>query len=154
MAMIVTYTSLLPTLQPPEHIVALEEAIIAGRLGHFDEAEAIFEQRLPPSHTLPIIALERSKVYETQGLHFKSVNLLRKALDWNDDAGHERWLMRISHRNGEFYVHGALFNALEEARKVRSLLMDVPFEQYTDIDVRSVSLRCACYTTELAKFGR
>jgi hypothetical protein len=143
-----TYTSLYPTLQPPEHIATLEEAILAGTLGHYDEAEAIFEQRLPPSHTLSVIALERSRVYEIQGLHLEKANLLRKALEWSEkDAGHERWLMRLLLYHAEAFVNGTLRNALEEARGVRSVLADLPLRDYTDIDVRfhSTTRRGLCH---------
>ena len=79
-----TYSSLYHTLQPG-HIVILDDAILAYSLGHFDDVETIFQQCLPPSHTLPILALERSKAYDMQGLHRKKIDLFQKALEWNKD---------------------------------------------------------------------
>ena len=134
------YTSLYHALQPG-HIIALEEAILAYTLGHFEDAEAIFEQRLPPSHTLPILALERSKVYETQGLHWKKVQLFEKALEWNKGPGaeHERRLLLLFQSHAKALVHGTLRDALEEARKMPAFLADLPLEKYTDINVSLTS---------------
>jgi tetratricopeptide (TPR) repeat protein len=139
----------------PEHIIALEEAIVAYKLGQFDDAEAIFEQRLPPSHTLPILALERSNGYEMQGLHRKSLPLYSKTLsEWNQDGAEpERRLLCLLLRRAEAFVDGTLYRALEEARKMPDFLADLPLDKFTDIDVRPTS-KGRSPVIKLTRFGR
>jgi tetratricopeptide (TPR) repeat protein len=139
----------------PEHIIALEEAIVAYKLGQFDDAEAIFEQRLPPSHTLPILALERSSGYEMQGLHRKALPLYTKALSEckRDGAEPERRLQCLLLCRAKAFVDGTLYRALEEARKMPDFLADLPLDKFTDIDVRPTS-KGRCPVIKLTHFGR
>jgi len=150
----VAYTSLYRTLQP-QHIAALEEATLAYKLGQFDDAEAIFERRLPPSHTLPILALERSNGYEMQGLHRKSLPLYSKTLSGcnQDGAEPERRLLCLLLRRAEAFVDGTLYRALEEARKMPDFLADLPLDKFIDIDVRPTS-KGRCPVIKLTRFGR
>ena len=133
-----TYSSLYHTLQPG-HIVMLDEAILAYTLGHFDDAETIFQRHLPPSHTLPILVLERSKAYDMQGLHREKIDLFRKALEWNKDGveqAPERRLILLLLRHAEALVYGTLHIALEEARRMPDFLAELPLDEFTDIHVR------------------
>jgi hypothetical protein len=148
------YPSLRRTLQP-EHIPALNEAILAFSLGNFDESHAIFEQRLPPSHTLPILALERSRAYVNQGLCSKRAELLRKALEsQKEDIGRERWLMHIMRCWDESSLYGTLKTALMETRKLRDVLpVNLPLQEYSEIDVRTISVTLLVSYTNQSHFG-
>ena len=138
MVYISLYTSLYPSLQP-QHIDRLEQAICAISLSRFDKAKAIYDDPgLPPSHIIPVIALERARAYSCQGLVRESIDLLTKALECNkelEDGGRVQELMRLKMRQSGIIAYGHLHIALEEARRVRGLLENIPFEKYTDIDV-------------------
>jgi hypothetical protein len=150
------YTSLYPPLQP-EHIDRLEQAICAFSLSRFDEAQAIYDDPgLPPSHTIPVIALERARAYSYQGLERDSVELLTKALEWNkelEDGGRVQELMRLKLRQSSIIANGHLGIALEEARRIRGLLINIPLEKYTDIDVSHLQHKeIWCLPTKLTVF--
>jgi hypothetical protein len=61
------YSDLYHTLSTAE-IQFIEAAILARRLGQFQNAREILDLELPPSHILPVLALEKSNL-ETRVNH-------------------------------------------------------------------------------------
>jgi hypothetical protein len=129
------YISLYPSLRP-EQIDKLEQAICALSLSRFNEAQAIYgDPVLQPSYNTPVVALQRSGVYSDQELARKSVDLLTEANNEIEDGGRVQDLIRIKMHQSRIIADGRLRDALEEARRVRGLLVNHPLEEYTDIDV-------------------
>jgi hypothetical protein len=49
--------------------------------------------------------------------------------------------MRLKLRQSSIFAYGHLHIALEEARRIRGLLINIPLEKYTDIDVSLCSTK-------------
>ncbi len=56
----------------------LEEAACARLCGRFQEAEAIFDSKLPPSYTISILALEHTTTLSLSGRVYQQLELLQK----------------------------------------------------------------------------
>jgi hypothetical protein len=133
------YTDLYTTLLP-EQVRILEGAIHLRRLRRFEGAHAIFEQCLPAAHTLPILAIERASLYQSQGLDILGSALLRKTLAWRGIriakiVGNEPELLGILRVKLEVRAYGKLGEAIKHCRKLKMRLKDKPLNSYTDIEV-------------------
>ena len=119
---------------------SLERAIFARLLDRFEESRNIFETELPPSHTLPILAIERYLLENRQGLCRRALTVVEKALEcqqqWlGERTGREADLLRLLRAFARKDVEGTLKYALDEARAVKLRIAAVPIEKWTDIEV-------------------
>lgn len=134
------HASLYSTLQS-EDVNLLEEAVRATFFGHYEAAERISRDKLPPFTSRPVLAIEFSILYERIGYDRNRTMVLQSALKAFEDI-HDRhtradWqLLRILSAQAEIYAFGKLREALSGARELRDWLKYVPLEEYTDIQVR------------------
>jgi hypothetical protein len=129
------YTDLAPT-----QTAILERAIHLKRIGRFEDAYEIFNHFLPSAHTIPVLAIELSNLYQRQGLDFASSKLLRKTIDYR-----ELWernvndnvltLLNILVAEVETRGYGKLREALTQARTTRELLKDRDISSFSDVEV-------------------
>ena len=125
---------------PPEHITRLEEAVKARFLGQLDESLRIFEESLPPAHTVPAIALEKISLLQWMSeervsteLCSRSLEELRRNESSEPSLSH---LLTMTIGLSEIHTQGKLFEALILARKYREHLAHVPVSSYTSLEVQ------------------
>ena len=134
-----TLTSLYDSLSA-QQTIDLEKAIECRYRGLYKQAESIYSDLLPPSRSIPVVAIERATLYERMGYETKRAEILREALETvtdNDDAlTHSvRCLLRILLASSDLYVLGQLKASLEEARILRAwLILEDPLN-YSDVMV-------------------
>ena len=138
------YSDLYGTLEP-EQIEALEEAIHARKLGRFDEARTIYQNRLPPAYLIPVVAIELSSLDGRQGFDIDRSDLLKTALASHEiwkgkETGNELRLLTLLCAESEIRAAGRLKEAVAEARDVKAHLNDQELENYTDIEVSTLGL--------------
>lgn len=134
------FPSLLTTLETDAHREALEAAVCAHHCGRFDDAASIFDSRLPESHTIPILTLERSDLLTVQGLEHERVELLRKALQHLPYENHgERTLTELLLADAELWAFGALREAFAKALGARRWLSGRSRDKLSDIEVSSTN---------------
>jgi len=146
------YTDLYETLLP-EQVRNLELAIYLRRIRRFKDALHIFEHKLPPAHTAPVLAIEHSTLYVIQGLDSLAVKLLMKTMTWRGKwlekaLGNELELLRILCAEFEIRNGGKLKAALAQARKSKEIISSQSIDTYTDIEV---SLNCGNGHTLLSR---
>ncbi len=134
-----SYSDLYGTLSATE-AQALEEAIRARRLGRFHECRRILDEELPPSHLLPILAIEKANLEARLGLERTRLELLSKALEsqteWRTKPiGNEVELLSILRAEAKAKAEGTLKQALAQARSLRDNVGNLPLENWTDIEV-------------------
>ena len=130
----------------PQQIEHVEAAIRSCNFGDFNEGLRIFEQKLPSSPFIPIIALEHANCYASFGAFSLEAERLAQAL--SDVQKNElqllpevHWLIRIRLARARFESEGTLKVALEEARSLRVWLVDINMQDYSDVMVsRSCSI--------------
>ena len=125
---------------------SLEKAILARLLDRFDESRNIFKTELPPSHTLPILAIERYLLESRRGLCRNAHAIIDKASEcqqqWLEKCiEQEAHLLRLLRAFARKDVEGTLKHALDEAGAVKLCTAAVPIEAWTDIEVSFRILR-------------
>lgn len=136
------YPSLLSELESEEHRNALEEAACAHYCGRYSDAEEIFKNQLPESHTKPILALQHADMYTKQGLEHERIRLLQLALkSAGSDAALDasvKLLMRFMIEDAEMYVHGKLEGVKDLLVEARTHLRPIAIANLSDVQVGSV----------------
>ena len=121
-----------------EEIQILEEAILARRLGRFEQACQLWDERLPLTRT--VLVVEKAEL-EARRLHHRSrLETLETALE-----SQEEWLQRPSEQEinlltilaaaARIEANGSLRPALLEARKMRKSLQRRPLGEWSLIEV-------------------
>ena len=122
-------------------VQSLEKAIRARKLGRLRDARAIWDRELPPSHLVPVLALEKSELEGRFGFEKSRFQVLDEALAsqaaWRENpVGHEVDLLTILRSEAKLMAEGMLHQALLSARNLRGILESVPLDTWTDIEVR------------------
>ena len=132
------YPSLLSSL-PQEQRVALEEAASAHYCGRYAEAHSIFHSRLPPSSSIPILALQRADMLTSQGCEHERIDLLQAALAAVSMTEPElepvRLLMEMMLADALYWAYGEMNPAIDLLPVVRKLLRRSGIENLSDIEV-------------------
>ena len=119
----------------------LERSIQYRYAAQFDVARVMFQHLLPPSSSLPILALERATLYEMEGFDGLAATCLQEAMTALPGLGLEislpvSRLIQIRFATAELSAHGKLRQALAAARELRPWLELQLLENYTDVTVR------------------
>ena len=121
-------------------IPVLEKAVRARKLGRLHEARAIWDHELPPSHLVPVLALERAELEGRFGFEQSRFQVLDAALtaqaEWRErPMGREVELLTVLRSEARFTAQGMLYQALQSARRLRETLECVSLDDWTDIEV-------------------
>lgn len=117
--------------------------------GDYITPQLIFEHLLPPTNSLPVLALERATLYEMEGLDAMAATCLKEAMEvyqnkeWDASSSLFR-LMKIRRASTEMTAYGHLPQALDEARKLYSWLENQDLNDYTDVTVLISSYAILC----------
>jgi hypothetical protein len=121
-----------------ESIALLENAILLGRLGLYDESLSIFENKLSEWMIVPVVVYEKAIVYNSQGKVRDAYTTLSSFLEDSseDDLNLPVYrllalflgMVEISHR-------GQIERAVKEINRTRGWLQDVSVTSYTDVQV-------------------
>ena len=122
-----------------EHVTALEEAICARHSGHLALALAIFEDRLPPAHTVPVIAIEKAELLQWMGHEKDSALLCRQCVDFHQHHGSRGSgvlnLLILLEALYLIFTSGKLLPALETTRTLRTWFNSMSMRACTSIEV-------------------
>lgn len=130
------FSSLYSNLSAAE-VCHLEKAIELRYLGRYDDAEIIYANELPPARQNPVIAIELATIHERTGDEPCRAQIFRETLDAIEQGeitppeDVHRYL-RILLASSHLYVLGQLRLGFEEARGLRTWLLDVEPHTYTD----------------------
>ena len=122
-------------------IWVLEQAIFARRLGRYQEARNFWNEKLPPSHTVPVLAIEKSELEARLLRHRKELDILEECLasqaQWRQTSSEpEIKLLTILAAAARLKVHGSLRSALLEARKMKSMWQGKSIKEWSLPEVR------------------
>ena len=125
----------------PGEVLDLEQAIFARRLGRYKEARRIWNEELPPSHTVPVLAIEKAELEIRLLRHQSELDILELCLasqsQWRQTPSEpEIKLLTILVAAARAKVHGSLYSALLEARRMRSMWEGKPIEEWSLHEVR------------------
>jgi hypothetical protein len=133
------YPSLLSSL--PEHVqrVALEDAACAHYCGRYQDAEAIFDSRLPKSQTKPILALQRADMLTSQGREHDRISLLKLALQDpavnREELKSIQLLLKFMLADAEFWAFGQTEAAVDLLPTVRTHIRSRGIKNLSDVEV-------------------
>ena len=130
----------------PKEISVLEQAIFARRLGRYKQARQFWNEKLPPSHTAPVLAIEKAELEARLLRHQSGLDILEECL-----ASQSQWreipsepaikLLTILVAAAKVEVHGSLHSALLEARKMKRMWQGKSIEAWSLHEVRKKSRR-------------
>lgn len=122
-----------------EHVKALEEAICARYSGHLALALTIFEERLPPAHTVAVIAIEKAELLQWMGHEKDSAVLCRQCVGFHQHHGsHGSNVLNLLILLEALYListSGKLLSALETTRKLRTWFNTMSMTACTSTEV-------------------
>ena len=130
----------------PGEILVLEQAIFARRLGRYKQARQLWNEKLPPSHTVPVLAIEKAELETRQLRHKTGLDILEECLasqaKWRQTPSEpEIKLLTILVAAAKVKVHGSLHSALLEARKMKSMWQGKPIKEWSLPEVRKKDRR-------------
>ena len=137
-------SSLYDSLDPPA-VASLEKAILFCHVRAFDEATKIFNSFPIELRHHPVAVYEHSMVYWLQWSLLDCAKVLQETLAWAE-ANAESYdqpgiysLLRVFAGKLEVFTKGSLTKARDSMREIRAWLLDIPYTQYTEIQVKSKS---------------
>ncbi len=125
----------------PGEILVLEQAIFARRLGRYKQARQFWNEKLPPSHTAPVLAIEKAELEARLLRHRTGLDILEECLasqaQWRQTPSEpEIKLLTILVAAARVKVHGSLHSALLEARKMKSMWRGKSIQEWSLPEVR------------------
>jgi hypothetical protein len=138
------HTSLYSSL-PPEAVKQLERAIWLKISGLADEARAIFDNELSSLATVPVVAIEHADLELEAGKWGRAWRILNSKLAQLQDANGdleapEYRLMALTWAMLGTRHRGDVTSSAIEIERTQDWLAEVPIADYTDIQVRQLSL--------------
>jgi hypothetical protein len=133
------YPSLLSSLPEDAQRAALEDAACAHYCGRYQDAEVIFDSKLPKSHTKPILALQRADMLTSQGREHERISLLKLALQ--DPAVNEeehksvQLLLKFMLADARLWAFGQTEAAVDLLPTVRTYIRSRGINNLSDVDV-------------------
>ena len=125
----------------PGEVLVLEQAIFARRIGRYKQARQFWNEKLPPSHIAPVLAIEKAELQTRLLRHRTELDILEECL-----ASQAQWrrapsepeikLLTILVAAAKVKVHGSLHSALLEARKMRSMWQGKSIKEWSLPEVR------------------
>ena len=125
----------------PAEVLVLEQAIFARRLGRYKQARQLWNEKLPPSHTTPVLAIEKAELEARLLRHRTGLSILEECLasqaQWRQTPSEpEIKLLTILVAAARVQVHGSLHSALLEARKMRRMWQGKSMKEWSPLEVR------------------
>ncbi|KAH8817334.1 CHAT domain-containing protein [Xylogone sp. PMI_703] len=135
-------------------IFFLEWSAKSRYFGDYILSREIFERFLPQPSAFPILAFERSTLYEMEGFDALAAACLKEAIEAHQSLGWEISspvfrLMKIRRASTELLAYGNLPQALDEARKLRPWLESQNLNSYSD-----VTTQCYSHYQDIIKVAR
>lgn len=130
------------SLDPPT-IARLEKAILFCHVRAFKKAAEIFESFSIELRHHPVIAYEHSMVYWCQWSLLSCAKVLQEAFTWAETAAESLdqpgiyTLLRVFAGKVDVFTKADFTKARDSMREIRTWLLNVPYNQYTDIQVKS-----------------
>ena len=142
------YSPLLSILKTEVERNYLEEAVMAYRCGRFADAKEIFNQKLPLSSSIPMLAMEYADLLTTQGLERERIKTLEAALESHEltnDRGTvmEHLLLELMQLDAHYWAYGRMAGLLSKARQISELVSQVNIDHLSDVEVGSTNLQLA-----------
>ena len=140
------YPTLLSVLKTDNERNHLEEAAMAWQCGRFADAKALFDHNLPPSFSIPMLAMEHADMLTTQGVERERIKILDAALHDNKHTNNgvttdERLLLELMLLDAYYWAYGKMEGLLEKARQVREWVSQVDIKDLSDLEVSFEDLR-------------
>ena len=134
------YPPLLSILKTEQERNHLEEAAMAHQCGRYIDARAIFDNDLPPSSSIPMLAMERADMLTAQGVERERIALLETTLRnhelTNDGVdSDERLLLELMLLDAVYWAYGKMEGLLEKARQIRERVSRVDINNLGDLEV-------------------
>ena len=134
------YPALLSIMKTEKERNHLEEAAMAYRCGRFADAKAIFDYSLPPSSSIPMLAMEHADMLTTQGVERERIKLLEATLHNHEltnygTATDERLLLELMLLDAYYWAYGKMGGFLDKARQVRQRLSQTHIYNLSDLEV-------------------
>ena len=125
----------------PGEVSVLEQAIFARRLGRYKQARHLWNEKLPPSHIAPVLAIEKAKLEARLLRHQNGLGILEECLasqaQWRQTPSEpEIRLLTILVAAAKVQVHGSLHSALLEARKMKIMWQGKSIKEWSLPEVR------------------
>ena len=138
------YPLLLSTLKQEQDYKHLEEAAMAHQCGRYADAKALFEHKLPPSSSIPLLAMQRADMLTTQGVERERIQLLKATLrSFNStDDGHatmEYLLLELMLLDASYWASGKMEGLLDKALQVRTRICQVEMDKLSDLEASFIS---------------
>lgn len=136
-------TSLYSTINA-DLIPLLETAIVLTERGSYAKAEAILEGDLSVQRFLPVVVLARAECALKQfkvGVLYRILDEALSKPDVNHEAPEYR-LMALMRAFAALSYKGDMRPATDELERSKIWLRDVEVTEYTDIQVRTVRIKC------------
>ena len=134
------YSPLLSILKTEQGRNDLEEATMASQCGRYPDARAIFDHKLPPSSSIPMLAMQHADILSNQGVEQERLRLLKETLNANivaqsSEASMERLLLELMLLDASYWAHGRMDGLLDKARRIRECIAQVNVDCLDDIEV-------------------
>lgn len=134
------YSPLLSILKTEEERNHLEEAAMAYQCGRFTDAKALFDQSLPTSSSIPMLAMQHADMLTTQGVERERIKILKATLHDHEltNYGHstnERLLLELMLLDAYYWAYGKMEGLLSKARQVRERVSQVEINNLSDLEV-------------------
>ena len=135
-----TYSHMYGSLTP-EEIVILEEAIFARKLGRYRQARQLWDEKLPQSNTVPVLAIEKAELQSRLLRYSDSLDTLEQSLasqvHWRGlPSDEEVKLLTILAAAARIEAHGSLHSALLTARQMQTMFRSKPIRRWSLTEVR------------------
>ena len=132
------YPALISTLPKSDQQSPLEEAACAHYCGRYADATSIFNNRLPPSHSSLLLALQRADMLTTQGCEPERVTLLKDTIASTGGtiSGSERLLLELMLADAEYWTRGKTKPLARCISIVHHSLHEKDLQSLSDVEVR------------------
>lgn len=130
----------------PGEVSVLEQAIFARRLGRYKQARQFWNEKLPPSHIAPVLAIEKAELETRLLRHRTRLGILEECLasqaQWRQTPSEpEIKLLTLLVAAAKVKVHGSLHSALLEVRKTKGMWQGKAIKEWSLPEVRKKSHR-------------
>ena len=126
------YPPLLSILKTEKERYHLEEAAMAYQCGRFVDAKALFDIDLPPSSSIPMLAMEHADMLTTQGVERERIKLLEATLH---NHKIEHLLLELMLLDTIYWAYRKMEGLLDKAREIRTWVSQVNIKDLSDLEV-------------------
>lgn len=122
----------------------LEEAAMVHQCGRYADAKALFDHGLPPSSSIPMLAMQHADMLTTQGLERDRLQLLEATLSSYSPANDgnvtmEHLVLELMFRDANYWAHGKMTGLLDKARQISERIRQVDRDKLSDLEASFTS---------------